>query len=148
MQWRLKYCKCFAFQVDGVVIRNGLNHQDPDDGMMRNSKRSQESGNRYDLMFGIVTGEAIWRFSASDIQNGFEGDRRDKILRTYVRNAYSYHLSEIFYTVSWKISFYLQFLHLSRLINLCEFFFFASSIHRLLMNTQVSVDSIQIEQNT
>lgn len=51
-------------------------------------------------MFGIVTGEAIWRFSASDIQNGFEGDRRDKILRTYVRNAYTYHLSEIFYTVS------------------------------------------------
>lgn len=88
------------FQVDGVVIRNGLNHQDPDDGMMRNSKRSQESGNRYDLMFGIVTGEAIWRFSASDIQNGFEGDRRDKILRTYVRNAYTFHLSEIFYTVS------------------------------------------------
>lgn len=71
--------------------------------MMRNSKRSPESGNRYDLMFGIVTGEAIWRFSASDIQNGFEGDRRDKILRTYVRNAYSYHLSEIFYTVSNEI---------------------------------------------
>lgn len=82
-----------------MVIRNGLNNQDPDDGM-RNAKRSPESGGHYDLMFGIVTGEAIWRFSASDIQNGFEGDRRDKILRTYVRNAYSYHLSEIFYTVS------------------------------------------------
>lgn len=67
--------------------------------MMRNAKRSQETSGRYDLMFGVVTGEAIWRFSASDIQNGFEGDRRDKILRTYVRNAYTYHLSEIFYTV-------------------------------------------------
>lgn len=33
------------------------------------------------------------------LQSGFEGDRRDKILRTYVRNAYSYHLSEIFFTV-------------------------------------------------
>lgn len=32
-------------------------------------------------------------------QAGFEGDRRDKILRTYVRNAYSYHLSEIFFTI-------------------------------------------------
>lgn len=67
--------------------------------MMRNAKRSQESSSKYDLLFGVVTGEAIWRFSASDIQNGFEGDRRDKILRTYVRNAYMFHLSEIFYTV-------------------------------------------------
>lgn len=32
-------------------------------------------------------------------QSGFEGDRRDKIIRTYVRNAYTYHLSEIFFTV-------------------------------------------------
>lgn len=76
---------------------------------MRNAKRSQESGNRYDLMFGIVTGEAIWRFSASDIQNGFEGDRRDKILRTYVRNAYTYHLSEIFYTVSRNSHYFITF---------------------------------------
>lgn len=39
------------------------------------------------------------RFSSNDIQAGFEGERRDKILRTYVRNAYTYHLSEIFFTV-------------------------------------------------
>lgn len=85
--------------MDGVVIRNGLSRQDADDLLSRNSKKSQDAISRYDLMFGVVTGEAIWRFSASDIQNGFEGDRRDKILRTYVRNAYTYHLSEIFYTV-------------------------------------------------
>lgn len=95
--------KCFLcacrLQVDGVVIRTGLSNQDPDDGPMRTSKRSQDATGRYDLLFGIVTGEAIWRFSATDIQSGFEGDRRDKILRTYVRNAYTYHLSEIFYTV-------------------------------------------------
>jgi len=57
-------------------------------------------GGHYDVLFGVVTGESIWRFSAHDIQNGFEGDRRDKIIRTYVRNAYNYHLNEIFYTVS------------------------------------------------
>ncbi|XP_031636263.1 neuroligin-4, Y-linked isoform X2 [Contarinia nasturtii] len=93
------FLTAFGPSIDGVVIRNGMNNQEPDDSITRNSKRSPESGNRYDLMFGIVTGEAIWRFSASDIQNGFEGDRRDKILRTYVRNAYTYHLSEIFYTI-------------------------------------------------
>ncbi|XP_044249940.1 neuroligin 4-like isoform X2 [Drosophila takahashii] len=56
-------------------------------------------GGHYDVLFGVVTGESIWRFSAHDIQNGFEGDRRDKIIRTYVRNAYNYHLNEIFYTI-------------------------------------------------
>lgn len=83
-----------------MVIRTGLSNQDPDDAPMRAPKRPQDATGRYDLIFGTVTGEAIWRFSASDIQSGFEGDRRDKILRTYVRNAYTYHLSEIFYTVS------------------------------------------------
>ncbi|XP_075150944.1 neuroligin 4 [Haematobia irritans] len=53
----------------------------------------------YDVLFGVVTGESIWRFSAHDIQNGFEGERRDKIIRTYVRNAYNYHLNEIFFTI-------------------------------------------------
>lgn len=95
------------FQIDGVVIRSSLSNQDPDDTLSRNAKRSQETSGRYDLMFGVVTGEAIWRFSASDIQNGFEGDRRDKILRTYVRNAYTYHLSEIFYTVGFQTKFLL-----------------------------------------
>lgn len=41
----------------------------------------------------------VRRFSHEDIQSGFEGERRDRILRTYIRNAYEYHLSEIFYTV-------------------------------------------------
>uniref|UniRef100_A0A1A9X427 COesterase domain-containing protein n=1 Tax=Glossina brevipalpis TaxID=37001 RepID=A0A1A9X427_9MUSC len=58
------------------------------------------AGPHFDVLFGVVTGESIWRFSAHDIQNGFEGERRDKIIRTYVRNAYNYHLNEIFYTVS------------------------------------------------
>lgn len=88
-------------QVDGVVIRHGLSNQDTDEHTGRGqSKRSQDAFGRYDLMFGVVTGEALWRFSATDIQNGFEGERRDKIIRTYVRNAYTYHLSEIFYTVN------------------------------------------------
>lgn len=39
------------------------------------------------------------RFSHEDLQSGFEGDRRDRILRTYIRNTYNYHLSEIFFTV-------------------------------------------------
>jgi len=41
----------------------------------------------------------IYIWCSLSFQAGFEGDRRDKILRTYVRNAYSYHLSEIFFTI-------------------------------------------------
>ncbi|XP_021708458.1 neuroligin-4, X-linked [Aedes aegypti] len=94
------FLSAFGPSVDGVVIRPGRTNQDIDETPIRGtSKRSQGAAGRYDLLFGVVTGEALWRFSAADIQSGFEGERRDRILRTYVRNAYTYHLSEIFYTV-------------------------------------------------
>lgn len=101
------YLSSFGPSVDGVVIKTDfredlLTHFLPDrPGLSFNAKRSQESlgANRYDLMFGVVTSEALWRFSSTDIQGGFDFERRDKILRTYVRNAYVYHLSEIFLTV-------------------------------------------------
>lgn len=47
--------------------------------------------NKYDLLFGVVTSEALWRFSAQDIQNGFEGERRDRIIR-YVYNYKHVHI--------------------------------------------------------
>lgn len=105
------FLSAFGPSVDGVVIRRGLattQEEDESGGgggggsaqQRAQSKRSQDASGRYDLLFGVVTSEALWRFSAADIQSGFEGERRDKILRTYVRNAYTYHLSEIFYTVS------------------------------------------------
>lgn len=87
------------------MIKTSLTSQDPDEPIHGTSKRSQDASGRYDLLFGVVTGEAVWRFNSPDVINGFEGERRDKIIRTYVRNAYTYHLSEIFYTVSrskWK----------------------------------------------
>lgn len=92
------FLSAFGPSIDGVVIRPGRSNQDIDESS-RASKRNQPTNGQFDLMFSVVTGEALWRFSASDIQSGFEGDRRDKIIRTYVRNAYNYHLSEIFYTI-------------------------------------------------
>lgn len=92
------FLSAFGPSVDGVVIRPGHSNQDIDESS-RASKRNQATSGQFDLMFSVVTGEALWRFSASDIQSGFEGERRDKIIRTYVRNAYNYHLSEIFYTI-------------------------------------------------
>lgn len=52
-----------------------------------------------ELMFGATTTESYMDFNAQDIQYGFEEDERNKILRTYIRNTYVYHLNEIFSTV-------------------------------------------------
>ncbi|KAK4880714.1 hypothetical protein RN001_008860 [Aquatica leii] len=110
------YLSAFGPSVDGVVIKTDfakelLTYFKPSDlqsfvgsAVNANMKRSEATltprgSNPYDLLFGVVTSEALWRFSASDIQAGFEGERRDKIIRTYIRNAYTYHLSEIFFTV-------------------------------------------------
>ncbi|XP_044731234.1 neuroligin-4, Y-linked [Chrysoperla carnea] len=54
---------------------------------------------RYDLMLGIVKAEAYFAFNGEDVQYGIEADRRSKILRTFVRNTFSYHLSEILATI-------------------------------------------------
>ncbi|XP_030760903.1 neuroligin-4, X-linked-like, partial [Sitophilus oryzae] len=109
------YLSAFGPSVDGVVIKADfakelVTYFKPQDlqsfvgPVNANLKRSEatlvpKGSNPYDLLFGVVTGEALWRFSSNDIQAGFEGERRDKIIRTYVRNAYTYHLSEIFFTI-------------------------------------------------
>lgn len=54
---------------------------------------------KYDLLLGVVRAEAYFAFSADDVQYGIEADRRSKILRSFVRHTYSYHLSEILATI-------------------------------------------------
>ncbi|XP_017784520.1 PREDICTED: neuroligin-1-like [Nicrophorus vespilloides] len=52
-----------------------------------------------ELLLGTTTTESYNDFNANDIQYGFEEDQRNRILRTYIRNAYVYHLNEIFSAV-------------------------------------------------
>ncbi|KAF7270908.1 hypothetical protein GWI33_016153 [Rhynchophorus ferrugineus] len=52
-----------------------------------------------EVMLGITTTESYGDFNANDIQYGFEEDQRNRILRTYIRNTYVYHLNEIFSAV-------------------------------------------------
>jgi neuroligin len=54
---------------------------------------------RYDLLLGVVKAEAYFAFSGEDVQYGIEADRRSRILRTFVRNTYRFHLSEILATI-------------------------------------------------
>ncbi|XP_013181474.1 PREDICTED: neuroligin-4, Y-linked-like [Papilio xuthus] len=113
------FLTAFGPSVDGVVIKTDFSKDfltmystgdfpsfGPLNNMNQNNihiKRSDNGRrlfqNKYDLLFGVVTCEALWKFSAHDVQNGIEPDKRDRMLRTYVRNAYTYHLSEIFYTI-------------------------------------------------
>ncbi|XP_070498359.1 uncharacterized protein Nlg2 [Chironomus tepperi] len=48
------------------------------------------------LLFAVTSIESYLDFSAQDLEFGFNETRRDRILRTYVRNAYHFHLNEIF----------------------------------------------------
>lgn len=52
-----------------------------------------------ELLFGLTTTESYLEFNAQDLEFGFNETRRDRILRTFVRNAYYYHLNEIYSTL-------------------------------------------------
>ncbi|XP_043469223.1 neuroligin-4, X-linked [Leptopilina heterotoma] len=104
------FLSAFGPSVDGVVIKTDfqkdlLSYLDTEFQTFGQFHKKSEHGtpitsnNKYDLLFGVTTNEALWKFADKDIQQGFEGDRRDRIIRTYVRNSYSYHLTEIFYTI-------------------------------------------------
>ncbi|KAF0756746.1 neuroligin-3-like [Aphis craccivora] len=54
---------------------------------------------RFDLMLGVVRAESFFAFTGDDVQYGIEADRRTKILKTYVKNTYKYHLTEILATI-------------------------------------------------
>ncbi|VVC31357.1 Carboxylesterase, type B,Alpha/Beta hydrolase fold [Cinara cedri] len=54
---------------------------------------------RFDLMLGVVRAESFFAFTGDDVQYGIEVDRRTKILKTYVKNTYKYHLTEILATI-------------------------------------------------
>lgn len=54
---------------------------------------------QYDLLFGVTRIESYFQFSSHEDKSGIEPDRRDRLLRTLVRNLFTYHLQEIFLTI-------------------------------------------------
>lgn len=69
----------------------------PDPGL--DMERASDAFIKVPLILGVSTTESYLDFSANDIQYGFEEDRRNRILRTFIHNAYVYHLNEIFSAV-------------------------------------------------
>ncbi|KAG8275527.1 neuroligin-1-like [Homalodisca vitripennis] len=51
------------------------------------------------VMVGVVSTESYLDLNSHQVQLGFEEDQRNRILRTFIRNTYLYHLNELFSTV-------------------------------------------------
>lgn len=52
-----------------------------------------------DLLVSLTSTESYLDLNAQDLEFGFNETKRDRVLRTYVRNAYYFHLNEIFSTL-------------------------------------------------
>ncbi|XP_050675567.1 neuroligin-1 [Leptidea sinapis] len=98
----------FAPFVDGTVIVNPSSAQPPTDTSRLGAGAAavtSAAGHELadfphrELMFGLTTTESYLEFNAQDLEFGFNESRRDRILRTFVRNAYYYHLNEIYSTL-------------------------------------------------
>ncbi|UXI17201.1 hypothetical protein NH340_JMT03144 [Sarcoptes scabiei] len=53
----------------------------------------------YELLLGVAKAESFNSFSALDEENGTELGRRDKILKTMLKNLFDSHLKELFLTI-------------------------------------------------
>uniref|UniRef100_T1IZ18 Carboxylesterase type B domain-containing protein n=1 Tax=Strigamia maritima TaxID=126957 RepID=T1IZ18_STRMM len=82
-----EYLTAFGPTLDGIVLTAA-----PEQAI----KVQNDLFSRYDLLFGVNKYESHLPFSGDDAQFGFEVDKRDRILRTFIANSYSYHLNEIF----------------------------------------------------
>lgn len=80
----------FGPTIDGVVI--------PGEPAYLMEKQSELFA-QYDLLLGISRIEYFFKFSSQEDRMGIEVARRDRLLRTLVRNLFTYHLQEIFLTV-------------------------------------------------
>jgi len=81
---------CLGPSIDNVVV---------EDEYAVNKKKLAHRLSRYDLLFGVTQAESFFSFSAEDNQYGIEADRRNRLLRTFVRNTYQFHLQEILATI-------------------------------------------------
>lgn len=88
------YLSTFGPVLDGIfVVRQ------PEDNMRFHGNLFH----RYDLMLGVNKYEAFNQLSDKDSKDGVSLERRDKILRTLVRNLYQFHRTEIFEVCAFMI---------------------------------------------
>ncbi|XP_054282798.1 neuroligin-2-like isoform X2 [Macrosteles quadrilineatus] len=100
-----QFITAFGPSVDGVVVGGRLGDEGEDLppaphhilGLLRRPLVARLS--RYPLLLGTVRLESYFAFTADDVQYGVEPDRKARLMRTFVKNTYRYHQSEILATV-------------------------------------------------
>ncbi|GFS81440.1 neuroligin-1, partial [Nephila pilipes] len=85
-----EHLSAFGPTVDGIVI--------PVDPLTPMKEKESLFG-KYDLLFGVTRAENFYHLSANEEKAGIDFNRRDRLLRTLVRNLFSYHMQEIFLTI-------------------------------------------------
>ncbi|XP_044750776.1 neuroligin-1-like [Coccinella septempunctata] len=95
----------FAPFVDGTILLNPSTNVPLTTGGGTSSTVATSAGFEFadfperDLILSLTSTESYLDLSAQDLEFGFNESRRDRILRTFVRNSYYYHLNEIFSTL-------------------------------------------------
>lgn len=54
---------------------------------------------RFPLLIGTSTVESFGELNTEDIEDGLSEGKRDRVLRTFVRNVFVFHLNEIYSTI-------------------------------------------------
>lgn len=85
-----EHLSAFGPTVDGIVI--------PVDPLTPMQEKDSLFG-QYDLLFGVTKAENFYHLSSSEEKHGIDQERRDRLLRTLVRNLFNYHMQEIFLTI-------------------------------------------------
>lgn len=71
--------------------QNNANSGNKNSGNRKDSHPSSHASWQYDLMFGVNRVETPCMFAAQEEMKGIDGERRDRVLRTLVRNMYDFH---------------------------------------------------------
>nr|CAH0103200.1 unnamed protein product [Daphnia galeata] len=86
-----RFCTSFAPFVDGA----GIVAVDPLQAM----QSASQDFVRIPLVAGVTSIESYRHIGDKDLREGMSEDRRDRSLRTLIRNFYQFHLNEIYYVL-------------------------------------------------
>jgi hypothetical protein len=89
-----QHLTAFGPIIDGIVVPSEpkqLMQSRTVDSNHNFASNSMGNTNSYDLLFGVTRVEAPFIFSANEERHGIDLSRRDRILRTLVRNLFDYH---------------------------------------------------------
>ncbi|XP_068213971.1 neuroligin-4, X-linked-like [Palaemon carinicauda] len=89
--------------IDGVTIKpDWKNHQ---------SKMGKEGRTPVDLLLGMTAANLLDILSQQEVQEGFDADYREELLRSFVVNNYRYHLQEIMLAITAEYTDWSRSLH-------------------------------------